>query len=67
MRHSCLDRADHSANLITNNAVHTGEKIGVAQWGAEVMAETGGDFLLMKVSPAYDSVTGGLIRIPVVA
>lgn len=28
--------------------LHTGEKIGVAQWGAEVLAETGGDFLLMK-------------------
>ena len=31
-------------------AVNTGERMGVAQWRPAVMAETGGDFLLMKVS-----------------
>lgn len=28
--------------------LHTGERMGVAQWRPAVMAETGGDFLLMK-------------------
>ena len=38
-----------SANPSACLVVHTGERMGAALWRQEVMSETGGDFLLMKV------------------
>lgn len=42
---------------IARRLVHTGEKMGAAQWRPAVMAETGGDFLLMKVRATPISVS----------
>ena len=56
--YDCACQASSPHRSVANaspRVVTTGERMGEALWRPAVMAETGGDFLLMKVRPAYSN------------